>query len=119
MIQLLFCLFLLTPVVVAPVIAFSVSDMAGAIVSVISLILFVPLALAAYAHLDLLLAKSRFGLSDEELDDFSRLVPRLAAHPDYASLSRRQLRRSTKRAAADIIGERRARVPAQRPQARR
>jgi hypothetical protein len=112
MIQLLFCLFLLTPVVVAPVIAFSISVLAGAVVSVISLVLFVPLALAAIAHLDLLRAKSRFGLSDEELDDFSRLVPRLAAHPDYASLPRRQLRRSTKSAAAEIIRERRTGVPA-------
>jgi hypothetical protein len=112
MIQLLFCLFLLAPVVIAPVIAFSISVAIGVIVSVISLFLFVPLALAAYAHLDLLVAKSRFGLTDEELDDFSRLVPRLAAHPEYANLPRRELRRSTKRAAAEMVRERRTGVPA-------
>jgi hypothetical protein len=39
-------------------------------------------------------------------------VPRLAAHPDYANLPRRELRRSTKSAAAEIIRERRTGAPA-------
>jgi hypothetical protein len=108
MIQLLLCLLLLVPVVGLPVVAFSISVALGVVVGALSLVLLIPLALATYAHFDLLRVKSRFGLSEEELDEFSRLVPRLAARPEFGRLPRREMRRSTKRAAADIIRERRA-----------
>jgi hypothetical protein len=73
----------------------------------ISLVLAVPLVLAAFAHLDFHRAKSRYGLS-EELDEFSRLVPRLARKPEYARLRSRDMRRSTKDAAAEILRLRRS-----------
>jgi hypothetical protein len=106
-IQLLFCLFLLAPLVVLPVLALSVSPALGVVVGVVSCALAVPLLVAAYAHFDLLRVKSRFGLTDDEVDEFSRLVPRLAATSEFAALPGREMRRSTKEAAADIIHARR------------
>ena len=108
MIRLLFCLFLLIPLVVLPVAMLAVSVPLGIVTLVVSAILAIPLLLAAYAHLDLLRAKSRFHLTDQELDEFVHLVPRLAARPEFSRMPRRELRRSTKRAAAEMIRERRA-----------
>ena len=109
MIQLLFCVFLLVPVVALPILAFTISVAAGVVVAVVSLVLLIPLLVATYAHLDLLLAKSRFSLTEEEVDEFSSLVPVLAMKPEFARLPRREMRQRTKRAAADIILDRRAR----------
>jgi hypothetical protein len=108
MIRLLFCLFLLIPVVVLPVVVLAVSVPLGIVTVLVSAILAIPLLLAAYAHLDLVRAKSRFDLTDEELDEFVHLVPRLAARPEFSGMPRRELRRATKRAAAEMIRERRA-----------
>ncbi len=110
MIQLLYCLFLLIPVVVSPALLFVVSTGLGIAGTVVSLVLAIPLVIATYAHFDLVRAKSRYKLSNEELDEFSRLVPRLARQSEFAGLGPRALRRSTKQAAADIIYERRGRA---------
>jgi hypothetical protein len=110
MIRVLFCGFLLVPVLLLPVLAFSVSVTLGVVVGVVAVVLLIPLLLILYAHVDLLRVKSRFTLTDEEVDEFSSLVPLLAMKPEFARLPRREMRRRTKRAAADIILERRARI---------
>jgi hypothetical protein len=110
MIQVVYCLFLLIPVVAIPVLLFLISTELGIAGTVVSLVLSIPLVIATYAHLDLVRAKSRYNLSNEELDEFSRLVPRLARKPEFAGLRSRELRRSTKQAAADLIYERRGRA---------
>ena len=107
MIQFLFCLFLLIPVVVLPAVVLAVSVPLGIAAVVLSAILAIPLLLAAYGHLDVLRAKSQFDLTDQELDEFVHLVPRLAARPEFSRLRRRELRRSTRLAAAEMIRERR------------
>jgi hypothetical protein len=108
MLQLLYCLFLLIPVVAIPALLFLVSTGLGIAGTVVSVVLAVPLLIATYAHFDLLRSKSRYGLRDQELDEFSRLVPRLARSPEYRALPGRQRNRSTKRAAAEMIRQRRA-----------
>ena len=119
MIQLLFCLFLLVPVLALPVVMLMVSPVLAIIAAVAATILAIPLLIAAYAHFDLLRVRSRFNFNDEELDEFSRLVPRLATKPEFARLRRRELQRSTKQAAAEIIRERREQLSATAPKARR
>lgn len=110
MVQLLFCIFMLLPLVALPVGVFFASKPLGILVGIVSLFLAIPLLLAAFAHFDLLRVKSRYGLSDDELDEFTRLVPRLARRPEFASLPPAEMKRSTKQAAADIIRERRDRT---------
>lgn len=107
MVQLVYCLLMLAPLVAIPVAVFLESRPLGVLVGVVALVLAIPLALAAYAHFDLLRAKSRYGLSDEELDEFSRLVPALARKPRFAALEHREQTRSIKQAAADSIRARR------------
>jgi TRAP-type uncharacterized transport system fused permease subunit len=119
MIQLLFCLFLLVPIVALPVVMLMVSPVLAIIAAVAASILAIPLLIAAYAHFDLLRVRARFGLNDEELDEFCRLVPRLATKPEFAGLRRRELQRSTKQAAAEIIRQRREQLSATAPNARR
>ena len=112
MIQFFFCLFLLVPVVVLPVAMLTVSVPLGIVTALVSVVLAIPLLLAASAHLDLRRAKSQFDLTDEELDEFSRLVPVVAAQPEFSGMRPRERRRSTKQAAADMIHDRRRRSAA-------
>lgn len=108
-IRLLYCLFLLVPLVVLPLLLFLVSTGLGIAGAVVSLILGIPLLIATYAHTDLLLAQSRYQLSVDELGEFSRLVPSLARKPEFAAMRPRERTLSTKRAAAEqIIRRRRA-----------
>lgn len=107
MLQLVYCLLMLVPLVAIPVAVFLESRPLGMLVGLVALVLAVPVAVAAYAHFDLWRAKSHYGLSDDELDEFSRLVPALARTPRFAGLQRREMRRSTKQAAADSIRARR------------
>jgi hypothetical protein len=106
-IQLLFCVFLLAPLIALPLFALSFSVAVGVAAAAVSCVLALPLVIAAYAHLDLLRMKSRFGLNDDEVLEFSHLVPRLAATGEFAALPGREMRRSTKQTAADIIHARR------------
>lgn len=108
LIRLLYCLFLLVPLVMIPLLLFLVSTGLGIAGTVVSLILGIPLLIATYAHFDLLRAQSRYRLSVDELDEFSRLVPRMARAPEYAALPGRERTRATKRAAAEQITGRRA-----------
>jgi hypothetical protein len=108
MLQFVFCVLMLLPLVALPVGVFFASKLLGLLIGMVSLVLAVPLVLAAVAHLDLHRAKSRYGLSEDELDEFSRLVPRLARKPEYARMRSRDMRRSTKDAAAEIIRLRRS-----------
>lgn len=103
MIQLALCLLLLVPALALPALAFMVSATAGVVVGVVSLVLLIPLLVATYAHVDLLRARSRFGLRDDEVDEFSRLVPMLAIQPEFARLPRRDMRDRAKQAAAEIV----------------
>jgi hypothetical protein len=73
----------------------------------VSAVLAIPLLLASYAHFDLLRARSRYGLRNTELDEFARLVPRLASQPEYRELPGRERNRSSKQAAAELIRRRR------------
>jgi len=108
-IRLLYCFFLLVPLVALPLLLFLVSTGLGIAGAVVSLILGIPLLIATYAHIDLLLAQSRYQLSVDELDEFSRLVPSLARKPEFAAMRPRERTLSTKRAAAEqIIRRRRA-----------
>ncbi len=107
-IRLLYCLFLLVPLVVLPLLLFLVSTGLGIAGVVVSLILGIPLLIATYAHIDLLLAQSRYQFSVDELDEFSRLVPSLARKPEFAAMRPRERTLSTKRAAEQIIRRRRA-----------
>jgi hypothetical protein len=107
MLQLLYFLFLLIPVVAIPALMFLVSTGLGIAATIVSAVLAVPLLLATYAHFDLVRAKSRYGLRNQELDEFSRLVPRLARDPQYRDLPGRERNRTTKRAAAEMILARR------------
>jgi hypothetical protein len=107
MLQLLYCLFLLIPVVAIPALMFLVSTGLGIAATIVSAVLAVPLLLATHAHFDLVRAKSRYGLRNQELDEFSRLVPRLARDPQYRDLPGRERNRTTKRAAAEMILARR------------
>jgi hypothetical protein len=115
MIQLLYCLFLLIPLVALPVGVLYVSTPLGIIVTIVSALLAIPVLIAAYAHFDLLRAKSRYGLRNEELDEFSRLVPQLARRPEYRTLPGPKRNRAAKQAAADRIrGRRQANEPLSR-----
>ena len=109
-IRLLYCFFLLVPLVALPLLLlFLVSTGLGIAGAVVSLILGIPLLIATYAHIDLLLAQSRYQLSVDELDEFSRLVPSFARKPEFATMRPRERTLSTKRAAAEqIIRRRRA-----------
>jgi hypothetical protein len=107
MVQFVFCILMLLPLIGLPVAVFLANPLLGVLLGIVSLVLAIPLVLAAVAHFDLHRVKSRYGLSEEELDEFSRLVPRLAARPEFARLRPRDLKRSTKdAAAADIIRRR-------------
>lgn len=109
MAQLLFCLLMLLPLAALPVWVFLDSKPLGILLGVVALVLAIPLLVAAFAHFDLLRVKARYGLSDEEIEEFTRLVPRLARQPDHAGLPSRAMKRSAKQAAADmIIRERRS-----------
>jgi hypothetical protein len=104
---LLYCLFLLFPLLVLPVGVLVVSTTLGILVAVVAAVLAIPLVIAASAHYDLLRARSRYGLSGDELDEFTRLVPQLARRPEYRSLPARERNRSAKEAAAELIRGRR------------
>jgi hypothetical protein len=109
MIALLYCLFLLIGVVGIPaVLLIMVSTGLGVAATVVSVILGVPLLIATSAHADLVRVRMRYGLGKDELDEFVRLVPRLAVGP-YRELSRRQRSVTAKRAAAEAILSRRTR----------
>ena len=111
MIALLYCLFLFVPVVGIPaVLLIMVSTGLGIAATVVSVLLGIPLMVATFAHADLIQARTRYGLHKDELDEFVRLVPRLAAGP-YRELSGRQRSGTAKQAAADAILSRRARQP--------
>jgi hypothetical protein len=115
MLQLVSCLLMLLPLVALPVFVFFVAALPVAIVvALLSLLAAVPVAVAAFAHFDLLRAKWRYGLSDDEVAEFSRLVPRLARTPRFAGLRSREMKRSVKESAAEIIRQRRNR-PADLP----
>ncbi len=115
MLQLLYCLFLLIPVVAIPALMFLVSTAFGIAATIVSAVLAIPLLLATYGHFDLLRAKSRYGLRNQELDEFSRLVPQLARRPEYRDLPGPERNRATKQAAADSIrGRRQESEPASR-----
>src|SRR5215207_8984694 len=62
MLQFVFCVLMLLPLVALPVGVFFASKLLGLLIGVISLVLAIPLVLAAFAHLDLHRAKSRYGL---------------------------------------------------------
>jgi hypothetical protein len=110
MLQLVACLLMLLPLVGLPILVFFVAALPIAIVvALLSLLAAVPVAIAAFAHVDLLRAKSRYGLSDEEVAEFSRLVPRLAQTSRFAGLRSREMKRSVKESAAEIIRQRRNR----------
>lgn len=101
--QLVYSVLMLVPLVVLPVIAFAVSTPLGFVVGVVSLVLAIPVVVAVFAHFDLLRMKLRYGLSDEEVAKFSRLVPYLARSPESGDLRSRGMKRSVKQAAADMI----------------
>jgi hypothetical protein len=101
--RLLMCIFMLLPLVALPVWIFIASKPLGILAGIVALVLAIPLLVAAIAHYDLLRAKSRYGLSDEEIDEFTRLVPRLTRRPEFARLPAKQMKRSAKQAAADMI----------------
>jgi hypothetical protein len=104
MIQFVFCLLMLVPLAALPVGVFLTSGALGVLAGLGSLAVAVPVMLAASAHLDLHRAKSRYGLSEEELAEFARLVPQLARRPDLAGRrTTRDLRRSAKETAAKMI----------------
>lgn len=109
MAKLVFCILMLLPLVALPVWVFLASKPLGVLVGIVALLLATPLLLAAFAHFDLLRVKSRYGLSDEEIEEFTRLVPRLTRRPEFASLPSKEMKRSVKQAAADMVRERRSR----------
>jgi hypothetical protein len=99
-IALLYCLFLTIPVVGIPVVLFvMVSTGLGIAATAVSALLGIPLLIAIFAHADLVQVRMRYGLRADELDEFVRLVPRLAAGP-YRELSGRQRSVTAKQAAA-------------------
>lgn len=107
--RLLACIFMLLPLVALPVWIFLASKPLGIIAGLVALVLAIPLVVAAIAHVDLLRAKSRYGLADEEIPEFTRLVPRLTRQPEYARLPAKEMKRSAKQAAADTIIRKRPR----------
>lgn len=107
MVQFVFCLLMLVPLVALPTWVMVGSTVLGIVVSVVCLVLAVPVTLAALAHLDLLRARSRYGLRDDELAEFVRLVPLLASQPKLARLPARETKRLAKDAAAEAILEQR------------
>jgi hypothetical protein len=70
---------------------------------ILSVLLALPLALSIAGHVDLLRMKARYDLSDEELEEFMHLVPRLATAPGFANLSLRERRRRARDAAAATV----------------
>jgi hypothetical protein len=107
MVQLMLCIALLLPLVALPVGAFLLSTILGIVIAVVATVLSVPLLLSALAHLDLMRMKSRYGLSDEELAEFTRLVPTLVMRSRSSGLGAGQSKRAAQAAAADMICERR------------
>lgn len=107
MLQLVHAILMLVPLVALPVGMFAISTSLGIVVAGISLVLAIPIVLAASAHLDLLRTKKRFGLSEEEVAEFARLVPRLARAPGVGGIRSRKMKRAVQRVAADMIRERR------------
>jgi len=108
MIQLLFCLFLLLPLTAISIGAFFISTTAGVVAVVVAIILASPLLLSAVAHFDLLRVKSRYGLSDDEVKAFTRLVPQLAGRHEFAGRKPAEIQQAAKHTAATfIIRERR------------
>jgi hypothetical protein len=105
--QFVYTILMLVPLVALPVGMFALSLALGILGAGISLVLAIPVLLAASAHLDLLRVKRRFGFSDEELQEFARLVPRLARAPGVGGIRSREMKQAIQQAAADTIRERR------------
>ena len=108
-IQLVYCTFLVLGVVALPLTGFLVSPLLGIVLGILSLVLAVPLLIATVAHYDLVRMKARYKLSEDELDEFMRLVPYLSSAPALATLPPRERRRQARDAAAAAVRSGRAR----------
>ncbi len=108
MVQLLLCVVLLIPLVALPIVAFLLlSTTLGIVAAVVGAVLAVPLLVSAAGHVDLMRMRARYGLSDEELAEFMRLVPALVLRSQSAGQSAAQCKRAAQQTAADMIRERR------------
>ncbi len=105
--RLALCILWLVPLVAAAGWSVSAGTAAGLIAGAVLGVLAIPLLLAALAHYDLLRMRGRYGLTEAELDEVARLVPRLAIEPEYASLAPSERRRSVREAGARIVLARR------------
>jgi hypothetical protein len=102
---------LLPPLVILPALAFVISTLLGVVATVVAGILALPLLISIGAHADLLRARSRYGLTDAELQEFARLVPRLASRSEFASGRPTETKRAAKEAAARMLLDARRRQP--------
>lgn len=103
MLQLVFCILLLFPLIGLGIGGFFVSTWVGIGAAVISLVLGIPLIFSIIAHLDMMRIKSRYDLSDMEMKVFIRLVPHLLAKTDLKELPPKQATKRAKERAVQII----------------
>lgn len=103
MLQIVYCIFLLLPLVGLGVGGFYVSTTVGVIGAIISAVLSIPLVLSLLAHWDMLKMQSRYELTDLEMKSFVRLVPRLISEEGLAGVPPKQAKQRAKEKAVKII----------------
>lgn len=106
MLQLVYCIFLLLPLIGLAIGGFYISTTVGVIGAVLSSVLAIPPVLGLLAHWDLLKMKSRYNLSDVEMKSFVRLVPRLISQEGLAGVPPKKAKIRAKEKAVRIIRQR-------------
>lgn len=106
MLQLLYCIFLLFPLIGLAIGGFYISTTVGIIGAVLSAALAIPPVLGLLAHLDLLKMKSLYNLSDVEMKSFVRLVPRLVSQESLSGVPPKKAKNRAKARAVQIIRHR-------------
>jgi hypothetical protein len=75
----------------------------GIVLGILAVVASIPLLLSAFGHYDLLRMKARYGLSEDELDEFMRLVPRISNGPAMAGMAPGERRRHARDTAAGMV----------------